>query len=519
MKHERGAVPLKQSAPLRMVLFYPNSYAVGMSSLGFQAVFRMLNLHPLIRCERAFFEKSFKDEPVRTIETRSRINEFDVIAVSMSFELDILGLIKGLSIAGIPVYRKDRSDKDPILFLGGVVAGLNPSPLLPIMDGLLVGEGEIVIEQIGDLFAQYKTDFLSKSSFLLKLSEISGIYVPDISNSPIKRHIPNIQAIQPQYTSIVSPKTHFGDMFVVEMSRGCPYGCYFCAGHHIYSPFRSFDKDDILQTIKNLNPGSPKIGLEGAGISSHPDLNEIVQSCLSDNLEVSLSSIRPDRINSEFVDIINQTKIQAFTLAPECGSANLRAKVGKGIKDDTILSGILLLTKTQIRILKLYYLIGLPGETVKDIQAIVDSAKAIADIWISSGKNREIRLSINGFIPKPFTEFQWAPLNTQKELNQKRKMIKKGLQKCSGVYINPKSSKQEILQGFLSLANERSSDLILQMVKTNMTIDQIIQASNYDIEKYVYQSRHFDDPLPWDWIESPVKKELLWKRYSINLIK
>lgn len=500
-----------------MVLFYPNTYAVGMSSLGFQAIFRMFNKHPLIRCERAFFEKAFQKEPVRTVETGSRINEFDIIAISISFELDILQLIQGLLLTGIPLYRKDRSEKDPVLFLGGVVAGLNPSPLLPLMDGLLVGEGEIVIEQLGDIFVKFGAVSKSKELLLSELAQIAGIYIPGFFEKPVKRHIPDIQKIKPQYTSIVSPKTHFGDMFVVELSRGCPYGCYFCAGHHIYSPYRSFQKEDIFYIIKEKNPQAPKIGLEGAGISSHPDLNEIIDLCLNGGHEVSLSSIRPDRIKPDFIHFIKQTNIQAFTLAPECGSYNLRVLVGKGMRDDVILNGIQLLRETQIRILKLYYLIGLPGETDEDINAIVRSVSTIADIWNTSRKNREIRLSINGFIPKPFTEFQWAAMNTQQQLNRKRKIIKKGLQKYSGVFVNPKSSKQEILQGFLSLADEKSITAIVQMVKENINLDQIAQIDNIDIENTLFKARHYESKLPWDWIESPVSKSLLWQRSSSHL--
>ncbi len=501
-----------------MVLFYPNTYAVGMSNLGFQAIYRMFNAHPLIRCERAFLENSFKSEPVRALESGERISQFDVIAISLSFELDILGLIRGLLWSGVPVYRKDRADKDPVLFLGGVVAGLNPSPLLNIMDGLLVGEGETVITRIADLFSVYKIQNQSRSELLHRLSEIPGIYIPEYPVIPVKRNISDTRCFDPQYTAIVSCKTHFGEIFVVEMSRGCPYGCFFCAGHHIYSPCRFFSKEKILNTIFYKNPGTAKIGLEGAGISSHPDLYDIVSTCLEKGYEIALSSVRPDRIDAEMIQQIKKTNIQAFTIAPECGSARLRLNIGKGIKDETILNAIELLKETSIRILKLYYLIGLPGETEADISAIVSTVAEIAEIWNSSMKGREIRLSVNGFVPKPFTEFQWASMNTQRELNRKRKCIKKGLQKYPGIIITPKSSKQEILQGYISLTDEKNFDVLIKMIKENINLDQATNALNRPYHSLLFQDRKLNTPLPWDWIEAPISKSILWQRFMSSLL-
>ncbi len=517
-RFEKGAISLKQSASIRIVLIYPNRYSIGMASLGFQSVYRMLNDHPDVRCERCFIEPEYSDEPLIAFESGDRISEFDVVGISLSFELDIINLIKGLLSSGIPMHRSERLEKDPFILLGGVVAGLNPSPLLPYVDGLLAGEGEGILFQIADTFVHQKNERASRNMLSEALAKHPGVFIPDLSTS-VQRYQSPEDSNTPQYTPVVTSKSHFQNMFVIELSRGCKFGCYFCAGQHVYAPYRFFPEEHILSAIENKNPSALKVGLEGAGISSHPSLNSIIRKCINRNLKLSLSSIRPDRIDSDFVQILKEIGTQSFTMAPECGSESLRNRIGKGIQDEKMISAVQMLSQTDIRVLKLYYLIGLPGETDDDVMAIVRSVQELSKVWMSTNKSREIRLSINGFIPKPFTEFQWAGISETSELNRKRKIIQNGLKSVKNVNITQKSSRQEILQAYLSLGDENAGLTLLKMIKDGLTFQQAVQRYQIDLKKSLHSPSTIEMIFPWDWISYSTPKQVLWNRYARAMSK
>jgi len=268
-----------------------------MSSLGFQTVYRLLNREPGIRCERAFlYERTFERE-CRTLETQERLDRFDMIGFSLSYELDLINIIKILTNAGIPALSDQRRRMHPLIIAGGAVTSLNPSPLLPFVDGLLAGEGEGFFSSLGEVLIRSRQERRSKEAVLEELSHFSGVFVPGIS-STVKRITAHKLDEFETYSPIVTSRSHFGNMFVVEVSRGCPRGCYFCAGKSAYKPFRFRAADAILQTVLKYNPGAERIGLQGAGLSDHPALELICHELIDRGYELSFSSLRPDRLNS-----------------------------------------------------------------------------------------------------------------------------------------------------------------------------------------------------------------------------
>lgn len=514
---EKGAIHMNEGAQIRIALVYPNTYAVGMANLGFQTVYRLFNEHTQVRCERAFFAGSVQDSFIRTLESGERLNRFDVVGFSVSFELDIPNIIRCLSKSGIPLLRGERTDNDPFIIIGGAVAGLNPSPLLPFTDGLLVGEGEGVIDRIGDVFVLAAKDKLDRKETLRALSEIHGFYVPGMSVT-VKRQVMDSLDDCPTYTPIVTPLSHFKDMFVVEIGRGCVKGCLFCAARKIYGPCRYRSQGTIENTIETHNPGARNIGLEGAGLSDFPLLESLCETLIGKDYRISLSSLRPDRIRPSLVKIMEKGKIRTVTMAPETGSESLRMRMGKRIADDTIRNAVRFLRDTAVRMIRLYFIIGLPGETDIDIESILHLLDELAIILpIAEGKKR-IQISVNAFIPKPFTELQWSPMATEKEISQKRNLLVKGIRDRKGIRLNLKSSKNEILQGALSVGDETVGLAVMDSVIKKIPWKHAMKGRGMNLESLLYRERRFDTDLPWDFIETDIPKQKLWKNYQ-NVFK
>ncbi len=511
IEKEKGSIELKSNAIMRMLLIYPNSYAVGMASLGFQTVYRIINEHPEARCERGFIWDEFPDFSGRSIESSDRLNRFDVIGFSLSYELDIPRVIKCLLESGIPINREDRTEKDPLVIVGGAVAGLNPSPLLPFMDGLLVGEGEDVLLQLVSTLVEGMQRKRSRQERLERFVSIEGIFIPSIQNS-VKRHRVNSIENYPTFTPIITPKSHFESMFIVELSRGCPRPCLFCAGQKVYHPMRIHSQKSILETVNQMNPGAKRIGLEGAAISDHPELINICQSLISNGFDLSMSSLRPDLISKKLIDVLIHGNIRSITLAPEAGSESLRFNIGKNISDDEILNACRILKESPVEWLKLYFIIGFPSETIEDVKAISELVLECYDQFRSAGKRKRIRVSVNSFIPKPFTEFQWAPMDKETQINKKRKMIETALKGRSGIKISPKSVREEIVQGELSTGSINMGMAILNQIKDGLSWKQAKLAGH--VNSTINEPRRFDVDLPWHFIHSDIQKKKLWERYQ-----
>jgi radical SAM superfamily enzyme YgiQ (UPF0313 family) len=506
---ERGRPALDDRASVRIALAYPNRYEVGMASLGYQTVYRQFNGHPSVRCERVFLDEPRPSNALRTVESKETLNRFDMIGFSVSFELDIPNVIRTLMAAGIPPLSRGRTQAHPLVFLGGAIGGLNPSPLLPFMDGLLAGEGEGVLSRIADVLICNNRGPSVRQSRLEALSEIPGVFIPGL-NASVQRHQNKKLDFPPAYTPMITPLSHFADMFVVETGRGCPKGCLFCSACKMYHPYRAFTMEAVLDAVKRFNPGAEKIGLEGAGLSDYPHLIPLCRSIEDAGLSVSFSSIRADRITREFLSILKTGSIRSFTIAPEAGTERLRLIIGKGMSDAVLDEKASMLSETAIDVLKLYYLIGLPGETDRDVEALAGSVLSVSGKFLGRSKTRRVRLSVNAFIPKAFTEYQWEAMNPAKELNRKRKRIAELLKKENRITIVPKSAREETLQGMLSLGGERAGTAVLEAIEGGKGFERAFADAGIDAPFVLYRKKGFKDVMPWDFIEYGVPKKQLW---------
>lgn len=501
---ERGAVPLKKGAAVRLALVYPNLYGVGMASLGYQTAYRLFNGHPDVRCERVFWTDPLPGGGARSLESGEPLNGFDVVGFSVSYELDLIRVVRMLAASGIPALRTRRIGEDPLVIAGGLVASLNPSPLLPFVDGLLVGEGEDLFFLLADGLSRYRGGEWSKADVLHAWAGLPGMFVPGLSNQVVPQRLSNLDAV-PGYTPIVTPLSSFGDMFVVEVGRGCPRGCQFCAARKAYAPLRIRSSETLLRTVEDHNPGSRRIGLEGTGLSDHPELETLCRSLLDRGMEVAFSSAHPERITPGWIEIIDRSKVQSFSMAPETGSETLRSRIGKKISDESLRRTVTLLSESRITTLKLYFLIGLPSETDEDIEQIKERVREWAAILSRSRQRKKIRLSINSFVPKSHTDFERAPMNRPAELSAKRAKIREGLKKENNLIWVQKSVRDEIQQAVLSLGDARTGLALLDMAETNCSWSQALQSQGVDVEVTIHQERKMDTPVPWDFIRERSK--------------
>ncbi|HHS13109.1 MAG TPA: radical SAM protein [bacterium] len=506
---ERSLIHLHRGSPLRIALVYPNTYEVGMANLGFQTVYRLFNEHPNVICERVFALVPMNE--IRSLESGSLLESFDLIGFSLSFEMDIPHLIRCLKTGRLSPLARDRTSKDPLVFIGGVVAGLNPSPLLPFVDGLLVGEAEDIIGPMAEIMLTHRPRYRNRRRRLQALAELEGIYIPSLHTRVTRHRLSTLEPF-PAYTGILTPYSHFEDLFVIEVSRGCMRNCRFCAAQKVYAPYRFRSTDSVLETIAKYNPGTHRIGLEGAGISDYPGLESLVGSLVETGYSVNLSSIRADRITNPLVKYLEKGGLKTFAMAPEAGNQELRDRMGKRLFDEAILTAADRLRNSSINTLKLYFIIGFPGETDADVESVIDLIGSIYKCFVDR-PHRGLKISINAFIPKPFTEMQWAPMNTEKELRRKRKIIRQGISRYPSIQWSTRRAAEEVFQGLLSVGDARMSEVLLSM-EEGVNWKQAMKEKEVDW-KFLFREREHHD-MPWSFIKSDIPESDLYDSYLKN---
>ena len=514
LSRERNTVVIQPEALLSIALVFPNSYAVGMANLGFQAVYRLLNQFPGVRCERAFCYEQFPDV-TRTLESGEELQNFDIVAFSIAYELDFPNLVQILLRAGIAPFSEKRHPLEPLIMAGGAIAFLNPQPIAPFIDFFYLGEIEPQLNSLLNLLVTLKQNNTHREEILSALAEAEGIYVPSsyASNRILRKNYLPFKDAAPQYSPVVSPDSHFKNMFLTEVGRGCGRYCNFCAASHIYHPFRIFALEKILTTIETQHQSAKRIGLIGAALSDYPQLLQLCEELVARGFELGLSSFRLDMITPSFLKTLEQGKLQSLSFAPEAGSERLRSAIHKNLSEQQILEASDAIAHSNINQIKLYFLIGLPGEQDEDIASIVELVRSIHKILCRT-KRKTISLSVNTFIPKPFTPFQWSAMETAPEIQRKRNYLEKELRKIKGVTFTRKSVKQEILQGIFSLGGQNIAAGIYEKLKNNLDWQTTWNQVNLNIESILHKTRELNDGLPWDFIGYSISKERLWREWQ-----
>lgn len=516
LSREKSLVQVRTEAPLSIALVFPNTYAVGMSNLGFQALYRQLNEFPDVRCERSFYSENHPGE-MRTLESWEALRNFDVVAFSISFELDYPNVVQILVQAGIEPYAEKRDPREPLVIAGGAMCFINPAPIEPFFDFMYIGEIEPQIEKLVDCLKAYRSTHPDRVDFVQSMSDIDGIYsaLPSWEKREIQRPLFRIANELPQYSAVVGPDIHFKNMFLVEVGRGCGRHCYFCAASHVYHPLRIFSVEKILDVIQKYGQGTKRVGLIGSALSDYPKLFELCNELVNHGCELGLSSFRLDKITAQFMEVLERGNVKSLSFAPEAGTEVLRSRINKNLSDEQILAAARVIARSQISQIKLYFMIGLPDESMEDIEGIKNLVQRIYEL---KSKKQKISVSVNTFIPKPFTPFQWSKMETPKEIRKKRTYLKSQFRKLHGVQFAEKSVKDDVVQGVFSLGNSRVADSIYFKVKQGLDWNSAWQKAGIDVDSLLYQHRDTEHVQPWDFIQQGLKMDRLkanWRKEKV----
>jgi radical SAM superfamily enzyme YgiQ (UPF0313 family) len=529
---EVGYVRKPHGGRLRVALAFPNTYFVGMSSLGFQTAYRLFNDLDDVVCERAFLppkqelqDRLASGDPLVTIESETPVRDFDVVAFSISFEWDYTNVVSMLRLAGIPVRADARTPRDPLVVIGGAVTFLNPEPLAPFADVIAAGEGEVLIPALTEAVRRAS----SREELYGRLAAGRGFYVPSLysvqygadgrivrfeprDGAPAvvkKAAVKTTERLDPPSTSIFTPETEFGSRFLVEVVRGCANLCRFCWAGYNYLPVRAFPAERILELAARARPHSGRAGLVSIALCDHPEIERILNGLLEMGYSISPASLRLDDLTEPIVKLLHASGERSITIAPETGSDRLRRVINKTVTNDEILAATELIFANGIENLKLYYMIGLPTETDDDLTAIRDLTLQMRDLMVRHARSRgrigRIVGSVNPLIPKPGTTYQWLPMEDPAVTDRKGKRLRQLLAGIDNVYFSIKSERHSYYQALLSLGDRRVAPAIEAAELNGGNWRAAVADAGVNADFYIFRDRSQDAVLPWDIIDGGMK--------------
>lgn len=540
-KDEDSRVTVNPHAGQKVAIVYPNTYFVGMSNLGLHIIYEEINLRNDSVCERIFLPEKKELEaydktktPLMSVETQRPMHQFDVVAFDVTFEMDYFHIPLMLRHGRVPIMGKDRTEFDPIVIAGGPCATFNPEPFADFIDAFIIGEGEGIVSRVLDIIRDGKMEGLDRHAILRQLADVSGVYVPslyvpiynedgefkgyDIAEGvpkTIKRHFEMLTS--GGETVVATNYTEFGAMYIIEVARGCGRHCRFCMAGYCFRVPRVRPLDILKEGVERAEKLGKKVGLMGAAISDYPEVDELVNYIRSKDMRYSCASLRADSLTQAVVDGLADSGQKTITIAPETGSERLRRVINKGISEEHLQNAATLSAKSGIQHMRLYIMIGLPTETNEDIEAIVGLAERMQAHMEKVGCKGRLTLSINPFIPKPFTPFQWMAMDNQKAVEKKLQYIKKALQKNRRIEVLVESPKEAYIQGVLARGDRRLGAVIAACAadRGSKSFKSEMKAAGLDMDNMNYRERSFDEFLPWSHLDMGMQEgylEMEWKR-------
>jgi radical SAM family uncharacterized protein len=527
-----------------VALAFPDIYDIGFPNLGLAALYNIINNRSDALAERVFapwFDMENilreKDIPLFSLESKTPISDFDLVGFTLPYETLYTNALNMLDLSGIPILTSKRRESDPIIIAGGH-ATYNPEPMHAFFDAFVIGEGEIIINELIDCILENASK--SRIVKLQELSAIPGIYVPstvpmngdgkvDKTLSIKKRFLRKID--RPIQNFLVPNISVVHDRIAVEIMRGCSHGCRFCQAGMIMRPVRELDRTKVTRAIKEsiIRTGISEISLLSLSTSDHSKISDILDDVnqLSEEyqLDFSLPSLRIESFGQNMMDRMQSKRKGNFTIAPEAGSEPRRMSINKPIPKDNILETVKQICSKGWNNIKLYFMIGFPGETDDDIYGIIDLCREIKGIGNKISKGRlKLHVSINTLIPKSHTPYQWVPLEKKDVVDHKYSILRDGLRRLK-IQINYPDYDLIMLEALLSRGDRSLSDLIYKAWEKGAKFDawnegfsreiwhNAINEVGIDLNNYLYQERDIDHPLPWDFIDTGIEKSFLKNEY------
>jgi radical SAM superfamily enzyme YgiQ (UPF0313 family) len=548
---EQGIVGKEWGGRVSVALVYPNTYAVGMSNLGFQTIYEHFNALPHVVCERVFFpDPEDVDEYARTatapfsLESQRPLTDFDLVGFSVTYEGDYINVVRLLRMAGLPLRASDRRPTDPVVLMGGVCAFSNPEPVAPFMDAIVVGEGEEVVGELIDAYrtAQAGDDDSRRRRIIDAWKRLAGLYVPDAyavayaadgridtvtpvdADAPavvVKRRLKDVNRFETR-SILKTPKAEYGHMQLLEVGKGCGRGCRFCLEGQVYRPVRHRSLESLRASVTEIAKDAKRVGLVGACVSDYPWIGDLMKILEEHGVEVSISSLRADSLTEDLVASLQRGGHRTLTMAPEAGTERLREVTRKVISDEQLYAACDLLRKYGIPNLKCYFMIGLPTETREDVAAIPDLAERMLERLRVPGPDGhpfgKLTLSVSSFVPKPWTPFQWAPFDDVRSLEDKLEIIKRGARRLS-VRVVHENPREAGLQALLARGDRRLAGFIEIAAGLDGDWRRALRAWDGDPTFYTRRRREASETLPWDHFDVGVRKAGLlreWQRAGLG---
>ena len=512
---------------VKIALCYPDLYEIGMSNYGISILYNIINRRNDALCERVFAvwtdcEPILRKHriPIFTLETKAALSQFDIVGFSLEYELTYTNMINILDLAGIPIYSNLRGEKDPIVIAGGT-AVFNPEPFADFIDAVVIGEGEEVIEEIIDILKPLKLKRTKRKKILEALSSIPGLYVPSLHTYEKivkKRYVKELSKENYPSSPVVPYISITHDRLTTEIMRGCTQGCRFCQAGFISRPLREVPIDDVISIASTgiKNTGWNEVSLLSLSVTEHSKIYNIIKKLKSrlENTSISFPSLRGDAVTQEFADVLKDVKRTSLTLAPEAGTERLRVVINKNIEDDAILNSCEVAIKNGWRKLKLYFMIGLPTETSMDIEGIVDLVKRIRKV---TGRSA-LKISISPFVPKPHTPFQRMAQDSLELLREKEIYLIHEIDP-KRIEISWREPEVSFLETIFSRGDRSLSKVVETAWRMGSRFEEWSEQFNFNIWKAAFDETKIDpykftsslngERLPWDFIDTGVKKEFL----------
>lgn len=520
LSFETGTIVRDRGGKTPVCIVFPNSYYVGMSNLAVHILYRTLNDMPGVVCERCFMEG--RERPL-SLESKKPLSSFEIIFFSVSFELDYVNIPEMLRLAGINPFARERKGGEPLIVGGGVCVMSNPEPLHRFFDLFIMGD----IEGTAPLFMERHEELRAKkrTKIVEGLSEFDWAYNPQAlevrygADGTPDHFIPQDFRVSVKHhkgrdlgtSAIISDRTEFSNMFLVEGTRGCPSRCPFCLIGNMYR--------FIHQKVSDISTDCIDIGILGGGVSFHPHLIEELRTLKDRGKRVHLPSLRIDEVPVSCVELIKD-EVKTLTFGIEAGTERLRQFIGKPMTDKEIFDTIGEIIDIKPFNLKLYFMVGLYNETKKDIDGIPELVKRIKHIMVKKGAKKGVVGSItvhaSPFVPKPFTPFQWLPMDDTASLKEKIGLLRKAIGAIDNTFFTHESIKHSFIQGVFARGDRRIADTVLAL-SSGETISKVLKESPVNLNFYTLRERKKDELFPWDFIAGNTSKETLYKRLVQSL--